>query len=213
MPTVANGIDYDTDLANARGEQLEVEAHECIAGHPGIVRVLGFWNHARMGNYDEAIATVRQGIVDTPDVTATRVKGRLKYGFGLNGEQDLGGVRLFGRIGWNEGENESFAYTEADNTVLAGADTKLWHGKLGVAAVTNGLSRSHRDYLALGGKGFLLGEGQLSYGREDILESYYTWNAYRGVFPAIGVQLIAHPGYNTDRGPVAVGSLRLHIEI
>jgi len=214
MPTVANGIDYDFDLANARGEQLEVEAHECLDGHPGIVRVLGFWNHAKMGSYDEANAEVRQGLVDTPDVTATRVKGRLKYGFGVNVEQEVTDTaRVFARVGWNEGKNESFAYTEVDNTVLAGGDIRLGPGKLGAAVVTNGISDSHRTYLQLGGKGFLLGDGTLHYGREDIFESYYTWHAWRGVFPAADLQLIANPGYNTDRGPVAVGSLRLHFEI
>jgi hypothetical protein len=166
-----------------------------------------------MGNYAEANAEFRQVIVDTPDITLTRVPGRVTYGFGLNAEQDFSVVRAFARVGWNDGANESFAYTEVNNTVLAGADMPLWQGKLGVAAVTNGLSQGHRDYLQLGGKGFLLGDGTLHYGRENILESYYTWNAYRGVFPALDVQLIAHPGYNTDRGPVAVFSLRLHVEI
>jgi len=214
MPTVANGIDYDWDLANARGEQLEVEAHECIAGHPGIVRVLGFWNHARMGRYSDAIAVVRQGIIDTPDVTLTREKGRVKYGFGLSAEQELAtDVHGFLRLGWNEGENESFAYTEVDNTVLVGGDWKHGDGKLGVAFVTNGISEAHRDYLQLGGNGFLLGDGTLHYGRENILEAYYTLRVYKGVFPAVDLQLIQNPGYNTDRGPVAVGSLRLHVEI
>jgi hypothetical protein len=215
MPTVANGIDYDFDIANARGEQLEVELHECLAGHPGIVRLLAYWNHARMGNYDLANAPVLQGIIDTPDITSTRAPGRVKYGFGANAEQDLGhGVRTFARVGWNEGQSESFAYTEVDNTVLAGFDVQTGNnGKLGVAAVTNGLSLSHRTYLALGGKGFLLGDGKLHYGRENIAEAYYTMRAYRGVFPAADIQVIVHPGYNTDRGPVVVGSLRLHIEI
>ena len=82
MPTVANGIDYDTNIAHARGEQLELELHECVAGHPGKVRVLGYLNHANMGNYDEAIAVFREGITDTPDIVQTREVGRTKYGFG-----------------------------------------------------------------------------------------------------------------------------------
>jgi hypothetical protein len=213
MPTVANGLDYDTDLGNARGEQVEVEARECIAGHPGIVRALAYWNHANMGSYAEANAVARQGIVDTPDITSTRVPGRLKYGFGLDAEQDFGAIRVFGRLGWNDGKTESFAYTEVDSTVLLGADMQAWRGKIGLAGVSNGISRDHREYLQLGGKGFLLGDGTLHYGRETIVESYYTLGAYRGVFPAVDLQLIAHPGYNTDRGPVAVGSVRLHVEI
>ncbi|MDB4956578.1 MAG: Carbohydrate-selective porin [Myxococcales bacterium] len=216
MPTVANGIDYDTDLAHARGENHEVDLRECIAGHPGIVRLLAFWNHAKMGRYNDAIAEVRQGLVTVPDITATRLAGRVKYGFGANVEQEITDtLHAFARVGWNEGQYESFAYTEVDNTVLAGFDLYVRGGadKLGVAAVTNGLSQPHKQYLELGGKGFLLGDGRLHYGREDILETYYTARAYRGVFPALDVQVIAHPGYNTDRGPVVVGSVRLHIEI
>jgi high affinity Mn2+ porin len=214
MPTVANGIDYDFDLANARGENLEVELHDCIAGHPGIVRLLGYWNHANMGNYDDANAIGRLDPTVPPDITMTRIKGRTKLGFGVNVEHEVGhDARVFARVGWSDGKNESFAYTEIDNTVLAGGDIKLGDGKLGVALVTNGLSKSHADYLGLGGKGFLLGDGQLNYGREDIAEIYFTYKAYRGVFPAADVQAIAHPGYNVDRGPVLVGSLRLHVEI
>jgi len=208
MPTVANGIDYDFDIANARGENLEVELHDCIAGHPGIVRVLGFANHAKMGRYSDAIA-----MGGVPDITATRVAGRVKYGVGLNAEQDLGAVRVFGRLGWSEGHYESFAYTEIDNTIELGGDAQLGPGKLGIALVSNGLSDDHRHYLELGGKGFLLGDGQLHYGRESIAEAYYTALAYRGASVAADLQLIARPGYNRDRGPVAVGSLRFHLEL
>jgi hypothetical protein len=215
MPTVANGIDYDTDFAKARGEQLELDLHEHVAGRAGIVRLLAFWNHAKMGDYDQAIAQYRAGIADVPDITATRAAGRVKYGFGVNVEHEVtSAVHAFGRLGWNEGKRESFAYTEVDNTVLAGFDVRTRASdKLGVAFVTNGISEAHRTYLALGGLGFLLGDGKLHYGREDILEVYYTSRVYRGVYPALGVQAIAHPGYNVDRGPVVVGSVRLHFEI
>ena len=219
MPTVANGIDYDFDLANARGEQLELELHDCIAGYPGIVRILGYLNHANMGSYAEAIAAFRTGIDDVPDVTKYRVPGRTKHGGGISVEHEMpGATRGFMRLGWNDGNNESFAYTEVDNTILIGGDVQgdLWRrpsDKLGLAFVTNGLSDLHRTYLALGGKGFLLGDGRLNYGREDIIESYYTARVYRGVYPAADIQFIAHPGYNRDRGPVVVGSLRLHLEL
>jgi carbohydrate-selective porin OprB len=219
MPTVANGIDYDFDLANARGQQLEVELHDCLAGHHGIVRVLGYLNDAKMGSYGEAIAAFRTGIDETPDVTKYRVAGRTKAGAGLGMEQELpADIRGFFRLGWSDGENESFAYTEVDNTILIGGDIRgaSWgraDDKLGVAFVTNGLSALHRTYLALGGKGFLLGDGMLHYGREDIVEVYYTARAFRGISPAVDVQAIDHPGYNGDRGPVVVGSVRLHIDL
>src|SRR5258708_37710481 len=117
MPTVANGMDYDTDLAHARGEQLELEIDDCIHGHAGVIRVLGYLNHAKMGSYDEAIAEYRTAIVDTPDITATRVAGRTKYGVGFNMEQDLDrDLRALVRLGWSDGRHASFAYTEIDNT-------------------------------------------------------------------------------------------------
>jgi high affinity Mn2+ porin len=219
MPTVANGIDYDFDVAHARGENLELELHDDLGGRPGTVRLLGYLNHARMGRYADAIAAVERGEVAVPDITASRQAGRIKYGAGLNAEHELGeALRGFVRLGWNDGATESFAYTEVDNTVALGADLRgtAWQrgdDKLGVAAVSNGLSDDHRRYLALGGKGFLLGDGRLRYGRETIVEAYYTARVYRGAFVAADLQLIARPGYNRDRGPVGVGSLRLHLEL
>jgi carbohydrate-selective porin OprB len=219
MPKVANGQDFDFDVANARGENLELEVHDCIGGHPGLVRVLGFANHANMGRYEDSIAAFRALEDATPDITKYRVAGRVKYGFGLNAEQELADeLHAFGRLGWNEGHYESFAYTEIDNTLLLGADLRgsRWNrpgDKLGIAFVSNGLSADHKAYLQLGGDGFILGDGKLHYGRETIMEAYYTARAYRGVFPAIDVQLVDNPGYNTDRGPAIVGSVRLHVEI
>jgi len=126
-------------------------------------------------------------------------------------------VRVFARAGWNEGHNESFAYTEANASAQAGGDlTGAWWRRLqdrvGVAVVSNGLSEPHRRYLTLGGQGFLLGDGTLRYGREDIIETYYRAHVWRGVSASGGLQHISHPGYNQDRGPVLVGMLRLHID-
>jgi hypothetical protein len=219
MPTVANGEHYDHDIANARGENLELEIHDCVGGHPGLVRVLGFANHAKMGRYEDSIAAFRALEDATPDITKYRVAGRIKYGFGLNAEQELADeLHAFGRLGWNEGHYESFAYTEIDNTVLLGAVLRggRWNrpgDKLGIAFVSNGLSADHKAYLQLGGEGFMLGDGKLHYGREMTVEAYYTARAYRGIFPALDVQLVDNPGYNTDRGPAIVGSVRLHVEI
>ena len=219
MPTVANGIDYDYGIGHARGEQVEGDWRECIGGHPGKLRLLAYVNHADMGTYSEAIALYNEMPAAPPDITLTRAPGTIKYGFGLNDEQEvISGLHVFGRIGWNNGKTESFAYTEIDNTVMIGGDLvgDRWNrpgDKLGLAAVTNGITKDHADYLADGGLGFLLGDGKLHYGREDIVEAYYTARAYKGIFPAVDVQAIAHPGYNTDRGPVYVGSIRLHVEL
>jgi carbohydrate-selective porin OprB len=104
-----------------------------------------------------------------------------------------------------------------DQTDQIGAAFKgtLWHRKwdrAGVVFVSNGISHDHAEYLALGGDGFLLGDGRLNYGRENIIETYYTLHAWRGIYPAFGLQHINNPGYNRDRGPVLVPTLRLHVE-
>jgi hypothetical protein len=218
MPTVANGIDYEFDVAHARGEQVEGEVRIWPGGRPGTVRGLVFWNHAKMGSYAQANAAAR-ATGAAPVIEESRAQARTKLGFGLNAEQEVADdARVFGRVGWNDGENESFAYTEVDNTVAVGGEVEggRWrrpHDQVGLAVVSNGLSRGHRDYLALGGQGFLLGDGGLRYGRETIVEGYYTVRAYRGVSPAVDVQVVERPGYNTARGPVVVAGLRLHVDL
>ncbi len=174
MPTVANGINYDFNIAHARGENVELEFHDCILELPGMVKLLAFENYANMAATPEAIAEFRTGIVDTPDVTLTRVPGRTKCGFGLNVQQQLStDIRSFSRLGWSDGANES----------LRGRRWSRPNDQIGLAVVTNGLSTLHRTYLELGGKGFLLGDGMLRYGPEDIAEAYYTAQLRRACSP------------------------------
>ena len=219
MPTTANGNTLDWNLAKARAENLEWELRRALLpGHEGRVRLLGYLNHAQMGRYADAIAAFDAGLTPVPDITRSRRPGRVKYGAGLNGEQPIGhGVRLFGRAGWNDGHTETFAYTEIDRTGLVGGDCtgRYWRrpqDKVGVAFVSNGLSAPHRQYLALGGSGFQLGDGGLTYGHEQILETYYTLPVVRGVFASADLQHVVNPGYNRDRGPILVTSLRLHFD-
>jgi high affinity Mn2+ porin len=75
----------------------------------------------------------------------------VKYGFGLNAEQEItDSLRVFGRFGWNEGQHESFAYTEVDQTIEFGGDYagKRWgreNDKLGLAFVSNAIKRDHQS--------------------------------------------------------------------
>ena len=218
MPKVANGIDMDWNIRRARAENLEIEVHPAIGGKTTIVRGLSYVNHANMGDYREAVQRFQSGLDPVPTIENTRQQGTIKYGFGLNAETEFTKeFRGFARWGWNEPHHESFAYTEVHSSLAAGADFTgvRWHrslDKLGGAFVTNGLSEDHARYLALGGSGFLLGDGALRYGRENIAEFYYTAHVWRGVFGSADYQRILNPGYNQDRGPVNVFSLRLHID-
>ncbi len=220
MPKVANGINLDADLRRAHSENVEFEFRRSLLPHrEGAVRLLGFVNHANMGSYGEAVDAFLAGRTRVPDITAHPLRTTIKYGFGVNLEQALNSwLTAFARWGWNEGQHELFAYTEVDQTILvgAGASGKRWRRKLdraGIAFVSNGISRDHQQYLALGGSGFLLGDGRLTYGRELILEGYYTVHLWRGVFASFDLQHITNPGYNRDRGPVLVPAVRLHLDL
>ena len=220
MPKVANGLNLAADLVNNQGEQIEVDVpYELLSGKPLVFRALFYGNHAHMGNYNAAIALGRE-TGQTPDITQTRTTGAVKYGFGINFEQPLaddGETGLFGRAGWNNGATESFAFTEADRTVSIGAQISgdSWYrpyDRIGIGFVANGLSDPHADYLAAGGLGFILGDGRLNRGAEIITEVYYSLRLLSWFAVSVDYQFIKNPGYNRDRGPVSVVSLRGHMQ-
>ncbi len=219
MPEVANGINLVWNLRRARAENIEFEFRSSlIAKRSGTVRLLSYVNHANMGSYRQVIADFLANHTAAPDITAHPFHNTIKYGFGLNAEQEITGrLRVFTRLGWNEGQHESYAYTEVDNTALIGADYRgeRWRrplDKAGIAFARNGITKDHSLYLKLGGRGFLLGDGTLTYGREQIVEMYYNLHVWRGIFTAADLQYITNPGYNRDRGPVPVPGLRLHVD-
>ncbi len=222
MPTEANGPVLATDLIHNRGDQAELELHPRVLGHrpdPLILRFLLYRNFGHMGNYRDALRLAQQ-TGTTPDITAVEMPGAVKYGYGLNFEQALGdggNTGLFGRFTWNDGRTESFVYTECDRAMclgyqLSGAHWRRPQDRVALALVQEDLSSSHKDYLAAGGLGFILGDGRLNYGPERILETYYAYQLSRFATISVDYQGIANPGYNRDRGPVSVLSVRLHVE-
>jgi high affinity Mn2+ porin len=219
MPTVANGITLDWALRRARGENMEYELRKgFLPGKDGVIRVLAYGNYADMGLYRTAVIDYLEGITPTPEITFVQHQGELKYGVDFNVEQNVtNDFRIGGRFGWNEGQHESFAYTEDDQTFLVGGDYAgtSWGRKLdkvGVAFVTNAIKKDHQNYLKFGGLGFVLGDGRLNYAREDIVETYYNVHLWRGLYGAIQNSFIEHPGYNQDRGPVDVEGARVHLD-
>jgi hypothetical protein len=219
MPKTANGIDLIWQPWKARAENVELELrHGIVPKKSGVLRLLSYVNHANMGIYREAVIQFEEGLVAAPDITHHPWRSTRKYGFGVNLEQNVTpNITAFARWGWDNGKTESFAYTEIDLTVAEGLGVNgaKWNRKqdrAGVAFVSNGIKKDHQNYLARGGYGFLIGDGRLNYGRENILESYYTAHVWRGIYLAPGLQYIHNPGYNRDRGPVVVPTFRAHAE-
>lgn len=218
MPTAANG----PNLANifvAHGDQIELELHPHLMKQPAILRLLAYHNVADMGTYRQALELAAQTDT-TPNIIATRKPGTVKYGFLLNAEQPLaddGASGLFARLGWDDGATESFAYSECDASASFGGQISGRHWDrpndcIGLAYVIDGLSAAHRDYLAAGGLGFILGDGSLNYGTERVLETYYNFQVTKFFTLSLDFQHFDNPGYNKDRGPVNVISGRTHFE-
>ena len=223
MPLYANGQTLET-LNRAQGQNLELTLSPFVNG--AVLRLLTFRNTARMGDYREALS-LAAATDAVPNVAADGRDGRHKYGFGVNGElplADAGETGLFMRLGWNDGATESFVFTEVDRLASTGAQLSGIHwarpnDRLGVGLVLEGLSAAHHDYLAAGGYGFLLGDGRLNYGHEQILEAYYRLQLFDGIgkLPlrlqlSPDFQFIRNPGFNQDRGPVRFYAMRLHLE-
>jgi high affinity Mn2+ porin len=223
-PENANGGQLDPHWNRAFDQVLEFEQRYTIASQPGVIRPMFYFNYAHMGDYRNAIdasSTVAASIdasPGAPNVISTRSYDHPKYGLGANFEQSLTSeLALFGRAGWNNGQSESFAFTEVDRTVSLGLSLKgnRWNRPndvIGVAGLMSGLSKDHRDYLAAGGLGFELGDGRLNYAPEEVIEAYYQLVVTKNFFLTADYQFIDHPGYNADRGPVSVGAARIHFE-
>ncbi len=214
-PTEANQETRQWNVFLAQSENLEVETRWAGGSHPGKLRLLAFCNHADMGNYAAALGASG----GAPDVVATRSAASVKYGFGLNLEQQLTpDLGLFMRAGWNDGHTETWAFTEIDRSASAGLQFSgaAWNRPLdhaGLATIVDGLSPWHEAYLAAGGSGFILGDGALDYAPETVLEAYYSVAQVRGVTLSPDYQFFENPAYNRARGPVNVFSLRFHYEI
>jgi hypothetical protein len=216
MPEFANGNVFDGDVGRDRGDEAELTV---APGRRGtVIRLLGYVNHARMGDYNEALRKAEASGAP-PDIVADDRPGRAKSGFGLNAEQPLaddGASGVFARYGWSDGKTESFAFTEVDHHASAGIQLSGGHwGRaedlLAAGVVRHGLSTPHRRYLEAGGSGFLLGDGGLNYRPEQILEVYYRLQVGRYIQLSPDLQHIWNPGYNRDRGPATVYGLRLNL--
>jgi len=124
---------------------------------------------------------------------------------------------VFGRWSWNDGKNEISAFTDIDASLSLGTSIKgtRWgrpDDRIGLAGAINMLSRDHRDYIAAGGLGILIGDGRLNYRPEQILETFYAMNVVSGVILTFDYQFMVNPAYNADRGPISFFSARLHGE-
>ena len=213
MPRTSNGMAQDQHYLNAWAMVTELEWRFSIVGHPGAARALGYLNQAHMGSYQAAL--------DNParpaNIEATR-EYRQKFGFGLNLEQELfASVGVFARLGWSDGRNEAWVFSDVDGAASAGLSVKgvFWNrpnDTVGIGDAINAISDVHQRFLAAGGTGILAGDGALNYALENALETYYDAQIWKSLHGALDYQFVANPAFNRDRGPVSFFSARVHWE-
>jgi high affinity Mn2+ porin len=210
---VANGIRMDWNLAHAWSAVAEIERRYSPRGHPGALRLLAYDTRAHMGSYQDTVNHPSLG-----ENIALDAAYRYKYGFGINLEQEIRkNLGVFARLGWNDGKNQTYEFTDVDRTATAGLSLKgaRWRrpeDTVGIALVVNGISAVHRQYLAAGGLGITAGDGALDYRAERIVEAYYNWKIAKHFELTPDYQLAQDPAYNHVRGPVDIFALRFHTE-
>jgi high affinity Mn2+ porin len=216
VPTAPNS---DVLTTKGGGAIVELEERYAISDQPGKLRLGVFGNQGNTANYRQALATVAADpTLDINAVTASIRHTLPKYGLYANIEQQIvKDVGLFARASWNDGQNEILSFTDIDRSISGGLSIKgSYWGRpgdtIGIGGAVNGLSSAHRDFLAAGGLGLLIGDGRLNYSNERIFETYYAFALNKAFTFTADYQFITNPAYNADRGPVSIFSGRLHGE-
>lgn len=212
----ANVVDWN--LFARGGYVAELELRFRPNDRPGAARFGSWLTSTFSGSYSDAtaLAAASPGLTATDTILQTR-QGRTKVGFYLNLEQEVSrDVGVFGRVSWNDGRNEIGAFTDIDTSISLGVSLKgeSWgraDDRVGLAGAINMISGDHRNYLAAGGLGVLVGDGRLSYAAESIVEAYYALQVVKGVTATADYQLLVNPAYNSDRGPAHVFTGRLGV--
>ena len=208
-------------LSQTFGQQfqgvLEAEARIAPFGEPGKVKLLGYQTRAKLGRFSdlEAFFAANPG---AGNVDAERVRRlRNKYGASLNVEQQItADLGAFLRASFSDGRTEDYDFTDIDRSLavglsLSGTRWRRPDDTVAAAFVVSNISKAHKQYFERGGLSPLIGDGKLTNaGPEQIFEAYYSYAVVKGANVSGDYQLVNHPAYNVDRGPVHVFGVRLH---
>lgn len=197
----------------------ELEKRHELMGEPGKLLLTLFDSRARIAVLDQAVS-VAQATAESVDTALVDVRHyRNRAGVSVNLEQQLlSDLGMFVRAGKASGNVEAYDFTDIDRTLSVGLSMKgkRWSRAddiVGLAAIDNGISATREHFLNAGGLGILVGDGQLPHpGAEQILETYYEWALVRWAQLTLDYQYVVNPAYNTDRGPVSIGAVRIHAQ-
>ena len=195
----------------------ELEERHTLLDQPGKLKLLYWLTRGNLGTYLDAIG-LGAATGQTPSTGAVR-SFRTKGGAGLNFEQQLApDLGVFARASVSQGTVEEVDFTDINQSISAGFSLtgSRWgrpDDTVGLAGAANRISHQGKLYLAAGGLGGIIGDGQLpNAGPEQILEAYYRVAVFSFAHFAFHYQFINHPAYNRNRGPVSVFGLQLHLQ-
>jgi high affinity Mn2+ porin len=217
----------DGPILQSWAMMLEFERRYKIKSHAGAIRLMPWIDEADFASYKVATAML---LANPPNLNADGQGAgisvpqaarayRYKYGICLNIEQEITkNVGVFSRIGWNNGQCESWTFTDVDWTTSFGASIsgKIWHrnnDNIGVMYVVSGASKANQNFLKAGGTDMLDGDGNLNYQPERVLETYYDFQVWKTIHITLDYQFVTNPAFNHDRGAVSIFGARLHWEI
>ena len=232
-PQNPNQLPIDFRFWKFYGDQIELEHRHEIAGLTGAVRLLGYRAHVETGRFDEAIQAFQADPsknaasctgfnygsqnVTAPDLCWVR-RPNDKLGIGINIEQYVAKyVGVFVRGMYSSGQTEVDAFNPADRSLSIGvvANGSLWQRQFdlaGIGVASSWISSIHAQYLALGGIDGFIGDGHLRQGSEGVAEAFYSFNLERAIWLAGDYQFLWNPGFNRDRGPLHILSVKIHAE-
>ncbi|MEO8852943.1 MAG: carbohydrate porin [Ginsengibacter sp.] len=222
VPSIANSPEMEYDFTKAHSETIEIERKISLNKNPGTLSLLFSEMYSRAPSYQSGLEAIKTNDTNLLNVFSGNAKGKTfggkKYTIGFSGDQQLNHwLGIFIRAGWNDGKDATWAFTEIDQTLSAGLSIKgsLWkcpNDVFGLASVINGISQDHKEFLKAGGYGFIIGDGNLNYGHEAIIEAYYNTHLTKFFSLGLDYQFVNNPGYNKDRGPVNAFAVRGHVD-
>ena len=217
LPSQPNSANISTGFFRQGQWVEELEERHNLWEQPGKLKFLWWLMWGELGTYPEALG-LAQATGTMPSTGAVR-SFRTKYGLELNLEQQLTtDLGLFARASMAQSNVEEDTFTDINQSLqmglsLAGTRWGRPDDTVGLAGVVNRISHQGKLYLAAGGLGGIIGDGQLpDAGPEQIIETYYSVPVFSFAHVALDYQFINNPAYNRQRGPVSVFGIRTHVE-
>jgi len=207
----------DPNLFTSGAYNAELELRYQAFKHPGVVKFGGWMHETFTGNYNEALNLMNTTGLDINSAITQVQRLQPMWGYYINVQQEIASdLGAFARWSWNDGQSQYSAFTDISSSLSGGLSIKgeRWgrpDDVVGIGGAINFASPALASYLAQGGLGILVGDGQLSYGAEKVFETYYAFQVVKNVIVTADYQFLGNPAYNAARGPAHVLSGRLHM--